>query len=191
MDFAVRNLVQNRQCGVTTNLELGMKDEIRFGAPWATVVRVVTVVVIALLAGVTVFGLSALPTSTPRIAAGLLICLPLAILLGTLPFIVRGYVLRRDELLIERLGWANHVPLKQVVTVVADPDAIRGSIRLCGSGGLFGFFGWFRNGRLGVYRAYGTDSKRCVVMKLTNRTIVVTPDDPNRFVAEVDLRRGR
>lgn len=166
-----------------------MKNEIRFGAPWAPVVRVVTVVVIALLAGVTVFGLSVLPASTPRIAAVLVICLPLAIVLGTLPFVVRGYVVRQEELLIERLGWANHVPLKQVVSVRADPEAIQGSFRLCGSGGLFGFFGWFRNRQLGVYRAYGTDPKRCVVMKLTNRTIVVTPDDPDRFVAEVDSRR--
>ena len=166
-----------------------MRNEIRFGAPWAMVVRIVTVVVCALLIGVTGAGLAVLPANTPRFASVLMVVVPIGILLGTLPFLVLGYVLRDDELLIERLGWANHVPLSTVVSAVADPDAIRGSIRLCGSGGLFGFFGWFRNGRLGVYRAYGTDPKRCVVVKLTNRTIVVTPDDPQRFVAEVDSRR--
>lgn len=168
-----------------------MKNEIRFGAPWAAVVKVVTIVVCALLVGVILFGLAALPANTPRFASLLMVVAPIGILLGTLPFLVRGYVLRDDELLIERLGWANHVPLNTVVSVVADADAIRGSIRLCGSGGLFGFFGWFRNGRLGVYRAYGTDPKRCVVLKLTRRTIVITPDDPQRFVAEVEMRRRK
>jgi hypothetical protein len=167
-----------------------MKNEIRFGAPWATVVTIVTVVVIAILSGVVLIGLTGLPDRTPFFARVLMIFLPPAILVGTLPFMILGYVLRDDELLIERLGWANHVPLATVVSATADPDAIRGSIRLCGSGGLFGFFGWFRNGRLGVYRAYGTDPARCVVMKLTSRTIVVTPDDPQRFVTELDARKA-
>lgn len=166
-----------------------MMSELRFGAPWATVVKIVTVATCALLAGVTACGLVGLPAAVPRLASTILVVLPIAILLGTLPFMVLGYVLRDDEMLIERLGWANHIPLSTVVSATADADAIRGSIRLCGSGGLFGFFGWFRNGRLGVYRAYGTDPKRCVVMKLTHRTIIVTPDDPQRFVAELTARR--
>jgi hypothetical protein len=166
-----------------------MKNEIRFRAPWATVVIILTAFVIALMAGIALIGLFGLPDRTPFFARALMIFIPLATLAGTAPFMVLGYVLRDDELLIERLGWANHVPLRTVVSATADPDAIRGSIRLFGSGGLFGFFGVFRNGRLSVYRAYGTDPARCVVMKLTSRTIVVTPDDPQRFVAELKTRR--
>lgn len=168
-----------------------MKNEIRFGAPWATVVKVLTSIVVALLVGITIVGLTKLPANTPSFARLTAVLLPMAVLLGTAPFMVLGYVLREDELLIERLGWGNHIPLSTIVSVEANAEAIRGSIRLCGSGGLYGFFGWFRNGRLGVYRAYGTDPKRCVVMKLTNRTIVVTPDDPQRFIAEIGSRTRR
>ncbi|MEY4387720.1 MAG: hypothetical protein RLY20_3003, partial [Verrucomicrobiota bacterium] len=64
-----------------------------------------------------------------------------------------------DELRVERLGWQNRFRLADVKSVVADPEAMRWSIRLCGSGGLFGFFGWFRNRTLGTYRAYGTGPK--------------------------------
>lgn len=167
-----------------------MQEEIRFSAPWSLAVKIVTVVVLALLLGVSLVGLTAMPANTPAIACVALVVLPLAIVAGTLPFIVRGYVLRDGALLIERLGWCNHVPLNTVVSATIDSEAIRGSIRLCGSGGLFGFFGWFRNRKLGLYRAYGTDPARCVVLKLSNRTIVVTPDDPNRFVAELDSRRA-
>ena len=168
-----------------------MKDEIRFAAPWALAVRIITTVVLALLIGIAVFVPVALPANTPLAARVALFITPLAIIAGTLPFMIRGYVLCADELRIERLGWANHIPLNTVVSATADAAAIRGSIRLCGSGGLFGFFGWFRNRKLGIYRAYGTDPKLSVVVKLTNRSIVVTPDNPERFVAEIESRRKR
>jgi hypothetical protein len=167
-----------------------MQNEIRFTAPWSVAVKIVTMIVLALLLGVSLVGLTVMPANVAFAARVMMLVMPLAIVAGALPFIVRGYVLRDGELLIERLGWRNRVPLNTVVSATADPDAILGSIRLCGSGGLFGFFGWFRNRKLGVYRAYGTDPKLSVVVKLTNRTIVVTPHDPHRFVAEMDSRRS-
>lgn len=165
-----------------------MKDEIRFGAPWALSVKIITIVVIGLLLGLPVIAAGKLPANTPVLARLATTILPPAILLCTLAFMVRGFVLTHSELVIERFGWCNHIPLNMVVSVNADADAMRGSIRLCGSGGVFGFFGWFRNRKLGVYRAYGTDPRLSVVVKLTNRTIVVTPDDPNRFVTEINAR---
>src|ERR1043165_2903223 len=109
-----------------------MKNEIRFGAPWATVVIILTAFVIALMAGIALIGLFGLPDRTPFFGRVLMIFIPPAVLAGTLPFMVLGYILRENELLIERLGWANHVPLNTVVSAMADPDAIRGSIRPCG-----------------------------------------------------------
>lgn len=165
-----------------------MNNEIRFSAPWSLAVKITTVIVMALLFGITSIGSRLLPDSTPPLARLAIAIVPLVILLSTLPFIVRGYVLADGELHIERLGWQNRVALAGVVSVNADPEAMRGSLRLFGSGGLFGFFGWFRNKTLGTYRAYGTDPKNTVVLKLKNRTIVITPHDPERFVEET-LRR--
>jgi hypothetical protein len=168
-----------------------MNNEIRFSAPWCLAVKIITVVVVALLLGVSLIGSQHLPDSTPLFARLSATLLPLAILAGTLPFIVRGYILDERELRIERLGWQNRFALADVVAVSADPKQLRWSIRVCGSGGLFGFFGWFWNRTLGIYRAYGTDPKNTVVIKLKNRTIVVTPDDPQRFMAEVAARSLR
>ena len=117
-----------------------------------------------------------------------MVLVPPLIIFATLPFAVRGYVLTGQELRIERVGWQNRIPLADVATATADPQAMRWSIRLFGSGGLFGFFGWFRNRTLGTYRAYGTDPKNTVVLKLRQRTIIVTPHDPERFVAEINAR---
>ena len=162
-----------------------MKNETRFSAPWCLAVKIITIAVVVLLLGISTVGSRQLPDSTPLLARLALMLLPMAVLLGTAPFIVRGYVIADGELRIERLGWENRFALADVVSVSANPEAMRRSIRLCGSGGLFGFFGWFRNKTLGIYRAYGTDPKNTVVVKLKHRTIVVTPHDPTRFVEEI------
>jgi len=166
-------------------LYFNVNKEARFAAPWSLAVKIITAITLALLLGTSLFGLWALPESTPDLARLLMIGLPPMIVLTTLPFAVRGYVIVDRELRIERVGWQNRIPLADVVTVTADPQAMRWSIRLFGSGGLFGFFGWFRNRKLGTYRAYGTDPKNSAVLKLKSRTIVVTPHDPARFVAEL------
>jgi len=165
-----------------------MNDEMRFPAPWSLSVKIITGVTLGLLSAATFLAWRLLPANTPPFARLLAMAAPPAILLFTLPFAVRGYVLRNDELRIERLGWFHRVPLSAVLSVTADPDAVRGSIRICGSGGLFGFFGWFRNRKLGVYRAHGTDPALAVVVKLPHRNLVVTPADPNRFVLELQAR---
>ena len=162
-----------------------MKNEIRFSAPWSVGVKIITVLGTALLLGVSFIGSRTMPESEPLAARLVVTLLPLVVLLVTLPFIVRGYVIANGELFIERLGWQNHFSLADVVSVEANPDAMRWSLRLFGDGGLFGYFGWFWNRKLGTYRAYGTNPKNTVVIKLTNRTIVVTPHDPARFVEEI------
>lgn len=159
-----------------------MKTELHFPAPWSTAVKIISVVATGLLLGIPVVGGRLLPGDTPELGRFLIQVLPVAVWLGTLPFIVRGYVITERELRIERLGWENRIPLRDILSATADPEAMRWSIRLCGSGGLFGFFGWFRNRKLGTYRAYGTDPTHAVVVKLRHRTLVVTPHDPAAFV---------
>jgi hypothetical protein len=167
-----------------------MTDDRRFTAPWALSVRIITPAVCGILVAVSLIGATALPDHVPSFARSVAIILPLLVLAGTLPFLIGGYVLHERTLLIERLAWKTRIDLTALRSAVADPNAMRGSLRLFASGGLFGFFGWFRNHSLGLYRAYATDPRRAVVLKLSGRTVVVTPDDPDTFVAEVRRRVG-
>jgi hypothetical protein len=75
-----------------------------------------------------------------------------------------------------------------MVSVMADAEALGGSTRVFGNGGLFSFTGLFRNKRLGLYHAFVTDSKLAVVLRLRNKTIALSPGDPPRFVAEISAR---
>jgi hypothetical protein len=167
-----------------------MTDDRRFRAPWALSVRIITPAACGILAAGSLIGATALPDHVPSFARGVAVILPLLVLAATLLFLIRGYALQERTLIIERLAWKTRIDLTALRSAAADPNAMRGSVRLFASGGLFGFFGLFRNQSLGIYRAYGTDPRRAVVLKLSGRTIVVTPDDPAAFVAEVLRRTG-
>ena len=114
-----------------------------------------------------------------------LAAVPLLILFGAAPFIVRGYTIEPCGLLIRRLLWTTRVPLSDLQSAEFQPNAMRGSLRLCGNGGLFSITGWYRNCALGIYRAYVTELKNTVVLRFSKRTLVVSPENPERFVAEI------
>ena len=154
-----------------------------FRAPWGRVLYLMTVIGVVALGSVLVVVFWTLQNDeVPAWVPWLVLGLPLCVIAGTALFCVRGYTLLPGELRIKRLLWDTHLSLVQLREVTCDPEATRGSIRLMGNGGLFAFTGWFRNKRLGVYRAFLTDPKRAVVLRFPNRTVVVSPDSPEAFV---------
>jgi hypothetical protein len=159
-----------------------MTSHQRFSAPWSTSVLVITYAVLGLMAGVAIVCHQQTPPDMRWLATGILA----AIVLVTLPFSVRGYVLTPEAVWIERWGWRHAIPLSDVVSVTADPEALRGSLRLFASGGLFGFFGIFWSRRLGMFRAYCTAPKRSVLLKLRQRTVVISPENPEAFVVALE-----
>lgn len=153
-----------------------------FAAPWSRALRWITSLACLLLAGITLVGLA-----WPRggLETLLLVALPPLVLAAGLLFMVRGYRIEGRELLVLRPLGATRVDLSGLRTASADPQAMRGSIRLFGIGGLFVWAGWFRNRALGRYRVWATDPARAVVLRFEKRVVVVTPDDPARFLARL------
>ena len=68
---------------------------------------------------------------------------------------------------------------------------MRRSLRLFGNGGLFSITGWYRNGTLGIYKAFATDLNKTVVLRFATKTIVISPENPEQFVAEINSRATR
>jgi hypothetical protein len=119
-----------------------------------------------------------------------MIVMPLLILMIAALFLIRGYVLTQDTLLVQRLGWNSRLALTGLRSVEVDPQAMAKSIKTFGNGGLFCFAGAFRNKKLGAYRAFATDPKLCVILKYDKRTIIITPENPDHFVSTVsELRK--
>jgi hypothetical protein len=158
-------------------------------APWSRLLIVLSVLSCALLAGLPVAFLVAIPHPKLRGALGGIILAANLLTLGVAAlFVIRGYVLEGGELRVRRLLWDTRVPLATLRSAYVDPEAMKASLRLFGNGGLFSISGLFRNRALGNYRAWATDPALAVVLRLDGRTVVVTPESPAVFLAEL---RGR
>ena len=161
-----------------------------FKAPWGRTLLIVSILTTLVTLGAAILltlgrqtpgfiSLPALPSRALTIAAVLLIPL------GALPFIIRGYVLTKDGILIKRLWWNTVLPFAEMRSVEVEPLALSHSFRTCGNGGLFSFTGFYWSSQLGHYRAYVTDLNRTVIVHMQNRTAVLSPDDPEAFARTV------
>jgi hypothetical protein len=117
--------------------------------------------------------------------------LPLAIILVCALFVVRGYSITNNALLIDRLLWPTRISLDGLQEIYFDPDATRGSVRTFGNGGFFSFTGRFRNKQLGSYRAFMTDRRRTVVLRFSDSVAVISPDQPEDFVKTLSLHKSK
>jgi hypothetical protein len=158
-----------------------MMQPIEFRAPWSKTLRTLTVLSLSILVIVLLAALYAPVPDVPFVRP-LLVLLTLAVGVGALPFMVRGYVLTQDAVLVKRIGWSTRLPLQGIKSVAGDVEAMRGAWRLFGNGGLYSFTGEFWSRRIGRFRALATDPDRAVVLRYPSRTIVITPHDPQHFI---------
>ena len=103
-----------------------------FRAPWGTSLKVITGLVLLILIVIPVIGI-VIPVigmvTGPQYNAGWIlsmIVLPFLILLIAVFFVIRGYVLTKDTLLIRRLGWNSQVDLSDLSGAEIDPEAMTG-----------------------------------------------------------------
>ena len=59
------------------------------------------------------------------------------------------------------------IPIQEVKSVKLFPASLR-AMRLCGSGGFMGYWGWFREPGIGRYFAYYGDPRDCFLIELSN-----------------------
>jgi hypothetical protein len=169
-----------------------MNSGISFGAPWGRPLKAVTVFTVAMLLGIAIIGFLTGPRGGTEALiwfAGMAVS-PLLIVILSLSFAVRGYVLTRKTLFIKRIGWYSRIELEKLVDVEINPKAMARSIRTFGNGGLFGFTGLYWNRKLGSYRAYVTDFQFCVILRFARGVVIITPDDPKAFVRDLKMLRG-
>ena len=152
-----------------------------FRAPWSTSLIVTSVFASLLCIGAS-YTMRSVPAGELQPVLSLISVLPFGIIVISTLFIIRGYVLTYDALLVKRLLWTTRLPLAGLESAAVDPDAMRRSIRLFGNGGFFSFTGYFRNQRLGTYRALVTNPRQTIVLRYPQNTVVVSPDRPEEFV---------
>lgn len=156
-----------------------------FNAPWSETLRMMSVGGSALVLG-------AAALAARKLAVWLrvvVVVVAVGFLIGSWGFAPSGYRVDGQALTVKR-------PLSDVVIVRAAVTGVRlfeeadseGMTRTGGNGGLFGYYGKFKSGRLGEHRWYVTDTARRVVVETQDGAVVLSPDDPAKFIASVNPR---
>ncbi|MHA3771168.1 PH domain-containing protein [Verrucomicrobiota bacterium sgz303538] len=155
-----------------------------YKAPWGWALRITSTLGAVVCIGAAVLLLIHGPSHRTPPPAFLLV-VPFLLVAGCALFTIREYQVEDHALLIRRLFWTTRIPLSGLLSAAVEPKAMRGSIRLCGNGGLFSFTGWYWNRHLGRFRAFATDLRQTVVLRFADdRTMVLSPDNPEAFVHE-------
>ena len=152
-----------------------------YRAPWSRLLVGMSIVATVICAGTA----ASLAVFVPAPGIGSAVWLLVAIPPISALFIVRGYRITPDAILVLRPGWVSRLPRAALASASFEPGVMRRSLRLCGNGGFFSFTGFYWNRELGRHRVFVTDGQRTVVLRYANRTVVVSPDRPEEFVREL------
>lgn len=109
-----------------------------------------------------------------------------AVIALSFAFSPRGYEVSGGAFRIKRLAGDVVFPLDGL-SFIRDATAADfwGSVRLWGSGCVFGYCGWFWSKPLGLSRWYVTNRKRAVVIAAGDQVVLVSPEDHDEFVAAI------
>jgi hypothetical protein len=103
------------------------------------------------------------------------------ILLLTYSFSPQGFSVGPEGVRLHEAGNSVLLPLASLRRARrAEPRELCG-LRTFGSGGLFGFFGWFWSRQFGHYRAFVTNRHRLVLIE-ADRVYLLSPDRPEEFL---------
>ena len=96
-----------------------------------------------------------------------------------------NYKLSAEQLIIHRLLSDVKIDREKIKSVeYLDKEKIGWAVRTFGVGGLFGYFGKFANTKIGSMTWYATRRNKAVLIRtINNKKIILTPDEPEEFVA--------
>jgi hypothetical protein len=104
-----------------------------------------------------------------------------------------GYAVGSGDLAVLRRG-ARPLLFPLGSLLAARPAAMPRSLRVLGSGGMFGWWGRFANRDWGRFKAYATDRRHGVLLEWPGFKLFVSPEDPEalcRAVLARSARKGR
>lgn len=106
--------------------------------------------------------------------------------LGYMPIRLKA---SKERITVSRLFGSLTIPVDEILEAgILQKTDISDSIRLFGSGGLFGFLGLFRNTSLGKYTMYATDLDHLLFIRTRNRKYVFSCSRSEELLEYIDLR---
>jgi Bacterial PH domain len=101
-----------------------------------------------------------------------------------------GYAVGSGSLAVVRRG-ARPLLFPLGTLLAARPAAMPRSVRVLGSGGIFGWWGRYATRDWGRFKAYATDRRHGVLLEWPGFKLFVSPEDPEALCRAVLARRAR
>ena len=149
--------------------------------------KTVTIAATALFAVLILFFL--FPISSLYLANRIFIAILLAVVYFiTYSFRPIEYEITDHEIIVHRLIGNVKILREQIVTAeLIEKKKISWALRVFGVGGLFGYYGKFTNTQLGMMTWYATRRDKLILVKTNSaKKIILTPDEPEKFVEELN-----
>ena len=94
-------------------------------------------------------------------------------------FSTSGYQITNGKLIIERPVGKKVISLKNLQDIHSYQKIDKGfTLRTFGNGGLFGYFGYFDNDKIGRFKLYSTKGSDFVILEFGKEKIGISPDQP-------------
>ena len=147
----------------------------QFSASFDTLTKVLSIVIMVIAIGVT--GLTRNP---------FLVGLGILTIVLAWAWSARGFTVGGGVLVVHRLIGNVRIPLDGLREARrAESGELMRCLRLWGSGGVFGYYGLFQMSKLGRATWYVTSRANAVIVVTAAKTVVVSPDDVDGFLAAV------
>jgi hypothetical protein len=159
-------------------------ETIEYKASMDTLAKFLTVGVVILFIYIgrgsvkTLWHVNEIDKTTVLLHSGILLFL-IASIVGTYLYSPKGYAVRNGSIIIKR-------PIGEVTLNMSDIAEVRkiengemnGTIRTFGVGGLFGYYGKFRNSTFGNMTYYVSQRKNMILLKtVAGKKIILSPDN--------------
>ncbi len=150
---------------------------------WSVSVWVITILVLIILI-VAEFYIASLnwPTMMLWLKYLLTIVFFATIIIGVyyMPILLKA---NNEKITVTRLFYPLEIPTNEIVELKQIPKSyIDSSIKTCGSDGLFGYLGRFKNKRLGNYSMYATELNNLILVHTRGKKYVFSCSRPQEFV---------
>jgi len=145
-------------------------------APWDSLIKGVTLGVFILIIFITAMFVIFIGNLFFKIGIITLYC---SILLFPYLWTPRGYLVQDNKVIVKRL-------ISDVKVEIKDVERWKWTwwgVRLLGSGGLYGYYGFFHFRGTGRVRMYATNRYKLVLVKDNqDRKILISPEAPDKFI---------
>ena len=164
-------------------------DRISFPCTWSMGVTAITAITIIILVASTYFiWTDDFPSSMLWLKYTLIVVF-IATIIGGLGYMPIRLTIGNDKIILHRLFGDINIPIKDIIAIKAIPNSETAfSIRIFGSGGLFGYLGKFKNKKLGNYTMYATDINELILIRTDRKTYVFSCRNRDEFIESVELR---